>query len=408
MLFGKKHIWLGECIGMEIQIQSDTSLHYRYCEISAHKELLTINKKNQAEGELQKVFKNMPAKPLAISITGKGVLIKKTARQEYISPQILDQLFPNLTADQFYIQNFKSGEHSFVSIIRKEVVDRIIDEIDQSGLKILLVTIGPFAASQCISQLNFYNNTAQFDGHRIVYTSEYDWESYQYLPGLSSEFPLKIDIEPIDEAFVLAYATAFQLLLLNKLKLVNINVPLVDFNLKEYSAGIKFKRRLAVFTGFLFSALLINFCVFSYFNNQNQVLGRAVNASSAQVGNMRDLEKQITDKESLIKSLGWNRGISYAFIIDRIAQSVPKTITLDDLSINPLKEKGNQFSNATANKEYETGKIKIIGHTDNVTDFNNWVSTLKEMSWIKKTAIAGYSPDQNIETANQFTVLISY
>jgi len=134
--------------------------------------LLNIDSKSEYSGDLASLLKKLPKdKPVALSLTGKGVLIRKTAKIDEIGRDQLNEVFPNLQADQFYVQNFVSGDLSFVAIIRRDVSDQVLAAFAGEGLNVLLLAAGPFAASAVLRQLNTYGDELCFDGHCVQYTA---------------------------------------------------------------------------------------------------------------------------------------------------------------------------------------------------------------------------------------------
>ncbi|WP_423147912.1 hypothetical protein [Rubrolithibacter danxiaensis] len=401
--------WLSFCSGIELNIQGENQYKAKVCSVSVNKSALHIDDKAELEGDLKTIFKKVQGKEaIAVTLTGKGILIKKTDRIEVISQETLSKVFPNLVIENFYIQNFISGDHSFLSIIRKELVDVIFEEALKVGLKVLVISLGPFVVSQVLNQFNNYNDQFIFDGHRINYDTQYQWLEYSYNPDLRSPFPLKIDVETIPETFVLSYATAFQLALFNRLLPVSVESDVTVSALTEFKEEKKFKMRLTGILGAFFFLLLMNFLIFSIYSNKNEELISRVNQSSASIETLKGIEEDIEIKEVQLQDLGWKKGIKYAFLSDQIAQTTPSAVNLVQLAINPV----NTVKTTSERREViDMGSIEIRGRTDNMQAVNNWIYMLKEKKWAQEVLLTSFSPstDSDQEALSQeFTIKIKY
>lgn len=392
------------CAGAEVNIGSDGTYAIRLVEIVLQKKLIQIEKKKEYKVSLDQLKSIGIKGPLAITLTGKGVLIKKTAKLEVVTEQSVRHLFPNFKLEEFYLQHFRSGENSFIAFIRKEIADPIIAAFKKYGAEVLLFSLGPFVADQVIPQLNNYGENLNFDGHQIVLSEEKSWLEYTYAVGSTTTFDLKIDIVPIAEQFLLAYAAAFQLLLNDRLELVAVEDEQIRNDLVELTAKLKFKQNGMVVLLFFFAALLINFLVFSFYHSANQELAGKVGQRSDLFADRQKLETELKEKETLVNQLGWNHGKRYAYLCDQIGQTVPAAISLDELKINDFKD---NVSSAAKKVQAETGSIKIVGQSASVYIINDWIYALRQKNWVKTVQLEKYATDDQ-KGVQVFTLLLNY
>ncbi len=79
---------LSNCAGPEVHLKQDGSYDVRLVRLSLSKKLIKIEAKKSFVGSSVKITDFVLDEPLAVTLTGKGVLIKKTARlEEAISPK---------------------------------------------------------------------------------------------------------------------------------------------------------------------------------------------------------------------------------------------------------------------------------------------------------------------------------
>ena len=390
--------------GAEVQLKADGSYSVRLLRLSLEKQMIQIGKKESHEGSSSRMLKTIVSEPLAIVLTGKGVLIKKTARIEVLSEAALQQLFPAMQLTDFYVQHFPSGEHSFVAIIRKEIANTVIAAFKKQGMEVLQMSLGPFVLDQVLPQLNAYEGLLQFDGHQLKLDAQKQWQEYSYVAGLQSEFPIKVDMEQMPEAHLLAYAVAFQLILNDKLSPIEVEDEVISTGLSELKAKLKFQTYGVALLGLFFFLLMLNFLLFSHYNGSNEELLSKAGQQSYVYENRQKLETEVKGKENLVKKLGWNGAYPYAYLCDQIGSSLPKELTLTLLQINPIS---GTASGMSKEKPLEQRSMKIKGQTSSVYALNNWIYVLKQKTWVKAVALEQYNADQQQET-QVFTLLLNY
>jgi len=395
---------ISACSGAQVNILGDGTFAIRVLDLSLKKNQLQVDRKKEYKLKLEQ-FGDLPLNgPFALTLTGKGILIKKTARLEGITEQQLRQLFPGFTAEEFYVQHFPSGEQSFVAFIRKETADPILAAFRRQGVQVLVFSLGPFAVDHVLPLLNSYGDQLVFDGHQLLFSKEQHWVDYQYSPGSGMEFELKIDIEPIPQQFLLAYAAAFQLILNIKLDLISVVDQQAHQDLTELLAKLKFKKNGSLALLSLFSLLLVNFLLFSYYKTANQTLASKAGQRSTQSLDRQKLAADVKEKEQQVNLLGWNHGQRYAFLLDQIGQTLPTAITLNELQIN---QTGPTRSTAEKEMPIATGTIKILGQSASTYAVNDWLYALKKLRWIKAVHLEKYGAGQQQEVP-VFTIKLNY
>lgn len=395
---------LNNCTGVEVHLKQDGSHSVRVVGLSLDKKLIRIDRKKAYQGQLTEVLKNKISGPVALTLTGKGILIKKTARLDLVSDASLQHLFPQLKLTEFYVQHFPAGAHSFIAIVRREIADGLIFSFKALGIDILMLSLGAFVVDQVIPQLNAYTGSLCFDGHQVVINEEKDWEEYSYHPELKTAFPIKVDIEVMPEEFLLAYATAFQLILNEQLDLIEVDAPEISGNLQELSAKLKFTKYGGLMLVCFLLLLMINFLLLSSYNSSNQELSNKAGQKSYIFENRQKLEDAVKDKENLVLKLGWNKGYRYAYLCDQIGQTLPKGIKLSELQINPLY---SATVGMLKDVQLEVGNMRIKGQTNSVYAVNEWIDVLKGKSWVKDVQLEKYTADDQ-KQVQVFTIQLSY
>src|ERR1700748_868506 len=111
---------INQAIGVHINLLSDNKVLINACDINVNGSQLDIGKRIIDLQKLEELKKDFPVKSyLALDLSGKGILQKRIKKVQKIDQSVFAQLLPNANINDFYVQNFRSGAWSYVSVIRK-------------------------------------------------------------------------------------------------------------------------------------------------------------------------------------------------------------------------------------------------------------------------------------------------
>ncbi len=388
-------------LGVEIHVVSDLEFSCRYCLVTKHKNSITIDKTKMTEGTLPMILADIPKTiPVALTLTGKGIIHKNlTIANDANLDHLFQQAFPAVNENDFYVQSYVQNQTSLVSIARKQTVDDLIDKMQRAGLNIFVTSLGAMLSAHIWKQLNNYSTEITFDGHVFQIGALNEFLGYQYKAGSKNEFVSKIGQEQIAEEYIIAYASAFQVLLHQQVDLIHANVTQVNAQFLHFLQNNSLKQKAMLFLFGLFGALLISYLLFSYYNDENTQLSQKLGAYSANADQIDILRKNVSENESLLKRLNWNGGLNYGLLLNEVGESMPRQLQLHELTIN---EAVTALDTAT-----HAPLIKITGVTDNLTAVNNWIFVLKQKSWIKSVRLLKYEEDMETEQY-QFNLMVTY
>lgn len=401
----EKYYSINQAAGVSIQLQQDGSTIIHACSITVDGKQLSFKKKVPDLSSPETLTKHFPEKTfIAINLSGKGILQKQLPKTEEINQQNFSQVLPNAKPEDFYIQNFISGEYSFVSVIRKSEADKYISRLTGFGFVPLILSLGPFPVQHIAEQLNVNSSDIVFDGYTIQRNEKGDWLSVRYDQESISPYPLKIESEPLDEMLVIPYAAAFQLLLSGKLSMINAEVPDLAIVLQKVQTNKKFKVQGFLILTAVFVLLLVNFMLFSWLNSTNSRLTEQVSMTTQNSGDIQKTDQQVAQKDSLTKLLGWEGNIYKSVLIDQVASLLPEDITWNSVSVDPI-----DFTSSRNQKNimFSTKKIRITGQSEKIIPVNEWIARIKTMPWVKNVQLDSYTFNSEINTG-QFTILIDY
>jgi len=401
----EKYYNINQAVGISIHILAYGGMLINACLVTVENNQLTIDKKLIDLESLEELKKHLPEKtPVALNLTGKGILQKQTEALSEVNQHNFSKILPNATISDFYLQNFVSGEQSFVSVVRKSEADKWIGQLGAIGLSPLQLSIGPFPVYNVIPQLNVYDNGIIFNGHVIELNEQQNWTSHRYEQEKRSQFPLKLESESLDEKLLIPYAAGFNLVMASKVQPIVADVPYLETELDTLIAVKKFKVKGVVILTVFFILLLINFVLFSWLNSANNKLSEQVGQMAQTSINSQGVEDQVKQKEALLNELGWDEGINKSVLIDQLAALLPEEITINKIDVNPVDLAASRIQKSLT---FLNRVIKITGNSEKIIPVNEWIARAKTKPWVKNIQLDSYTFNSELNTG-QFTIIINY
>jgi Tfp pilus assembly protein PilN len=396
---------INQAAGVSIHFGQDGTVNINACGVIAKGYQLDIDKKVLDIQTVEGLIKHFQAKTaIALNLSGKGILHKQIEKTEIIDQGNFSKILPNAGIDDFYIQNFISGDSSFVSVIRKSEADKWIEQIKEQDLVPLTLSLGPFPVEHIIPQLNVYGGEIKFNGNIIWRNEQSHWTSYRYDDTALTPFALKIESEGISETLLVPYAAVFGLILAAKLDSIQTNVPLLDNQFNSRLSDIKLKVNGSIVLIAFFVLLLINFMVFSWLNTSNARLASQVSQFAQNTSNIQDIGEQIKTKEGLLKTLGWDGGINKSALIDQLASLMPEGISLKEVAINSIDLNSSRTQRSLI---FFDRRINITGTSDKIIPVNEWMARMKTRPWVKNIQMESYAYNNELNTG-QFIITLNY
>jgi len=396
---------INEAVGVSITILANGHTEINACGVVIQQNSLNFEKKIMGLTTIEGLTKHFPAKSnIALNLCGKGILQKQIEKTEEIDQHNFTKILPNAKIEDFYVQNFISGDKSFVSVIRKAEADKWIEQITKPGFTLLTLSLGPFPVQNIISQLNIYGAEVIFDGHTILRNEGSEWVSYQYDGSVSAPFPIKVESENIDEKLLTAYAAAFQLVLADKVQAIQADVPTLEAIFKKQVEDKKIKVQAFIILAVFFVLLLVNFFLFSWLNSSNEKLTEQVSKSAQSTDDVQKINQQVQQKEALLKVLGYEANINKSSLIDQVASLLPEDISWKEAAIDPIDLTDSRSQKSIV---FFDRRIRITGNSEKIIPVNEWIARIKTRAWVKNVQLDSYTFNSELNTG-QFIILIDY
>lgn len=354
-----------------------------------------INNEINLEVELNEIPSDELKKlPIIITIEGKGVLNKFVELP--LEKIRVRNIIPNLKEDDFYINYTPNLIGTWVSLVRKDSLDKILNQHKIPFENIIDLHIGP----SCI----------------------------QWLSGISSELPSKlgdsllkysentlVDIEkrnhdePITSKLLGLTTISYK----NHLPLVSALVSLANLNKLHkgeiWNKNTQNQKDKKAFYSTVKVSLGLLLLVFMGNLVANQMLERSYNENIAKSQTFESLnneakllKEEVKSKEAFVKDLGLGINPQFGFFVDEIGQTVPKKIQLNQININPLSKsiRNNKLI------EFGNGTIILGGFCQTPQTCNEWVSELRELNWANKIELKEFK--FNKDNIGEFQIIITF
>lgn len=344
--------------------------------------------------EMSKQLKGIPA---VLYLHGNGVLVKPASYYTDDEEQAaLKEAFPGLSFKDVLVHGVVNEQlnNSWLSLVRKSLVDEQIDQLEQLGINVIGLGVGvaPFAVlSKVLEPSRSIDLTIQ---HYKVSISQQDLTNVEKSTNDKLGDPLKIGEESIPKSLIMPYASVLSYLA-SEDQLLSIfrTERALDQSYVENKAIHNIGKWSLIS---VFIVLLINFGVFSIYFNSNRALQGEVQSVLDNKRYLKELEGRLDRSRSLLLNEGWMGSSKVSYYANRIAISVPNNILLDRLMMFPEEEKKRgDFSRP----KYIDDQLIIVGRTNDDEALNKWVLTLNTLVFVERVTVRGFDREAGAKEA---------
>ena len=199
---------------------------------------------------------------------------------------------------------------------------------------------------------------------------------------------------------LIAFGTA-----LNHFVLPNKLTPIVCDAIENVRAEYLNKNKLVVvgvaLLAFFFVVVMLNLVVANSYESTRNALQYQVNSKKKIVEELTVLNEELKIKEQFIQGSGVARASKISFYADQVALSIPESIQLNELFINPLQKRVNKAKDINFNYNV----IQVTGTVSKGIVLNNWIKGLKNYNWISEINIISFI-QENSKTVGEFEIEI--
>ncbi|KAA3641105.1 MAG: hypothetical protein DWQ02_01045 [Bacteroidetes bacterium] len=370
---------------VHVHTRADGTRNFNLIILEQKRHELRISKKASIS-DIQEISKEIPPNtPLCVVISGKGVLQKSIPSEIRTASKGLNSVLPNASVDEFIVQIMEGFENNWIALVRKDFAEQLIGELQKQKLSIISLDIGVMSIHHIIPILKDKTSVLDIGINELVLLDN----KVVAIQAPSSEEISTLDIggEKIESIYALGFSSAFKTIL--HLEGEGVGVDEVTQLKEEYLYNKLFRK--AGITGLItiFFLLLLNFVLFSYYNNKNAELNSKLGYRQSQLIELQSLKDQLKQKQEFFDQNSVVGSSKLSYYADRLAASLPSGIKLKGLNIFPTTS--TKKNDEDKYFRFDTKAIFIKGESNRSNTLNKWIRELEELEWINTVEVLPYS-----------------
>lgn len=320
---------------------------------------------------------------VCLIVGGKGIIHRETNDISQEERLLLKLFLPDADPNGFYIQRHINGNQShkgIVSIVRKNIIDDIIALFSGSQFFITGMSVGPFSVQNLLPLLG-NNGVFPYKNILVHYDSNSVLGFDNTEPSTSS---LLIEGKNLETKHIPSISIGLAFLMDEDVNYAGI--PIIDSQIEEFKYRTKTVSLCLFSLLAAFVLLLVNFLIFDHFFKQNNLLQAEVQRQEILLKQVTDITNTYESKSRFIRECGLLGQTYISKHLDMIAQTVPSSIVLDEIIVNPP-----QKTSSSKDFKYIPNIITITGSiSDNSFQFNEWIKKMKQLQAFKNVRILKY------------------
>ncbi len=355
--------------------------------VEKKKEGLLISKKDRVSYNGKIAEKWDTKLPFFVVINSNQVIQKEVLGVEPSDEKLLHKSFPNTNWDEFYYEIWRLKTKSVIAIARKSYVTALLEDYQNQKITIAGISLGVCSIADIIAyteENNLYTN------HQNIFKEETQIISAS---SLESAVTYTINDLQIENRQLLAFSGILRLILNNTLNTGSI-ISYSDELYDNYNQKTFFNKGIKIMVGIVLGILLLNFIFFTHYYKLAQESSEILLVNKSSIEDVSKIKQRIIVKEEKVKDIDGRMTSRSSLIINEIANKVPSSILLTELTFNPL-EKKIKADEAILTKDKI---ITISGTTIANQSFTKWVEDIEKLQYIDKVLITHFGKNEDNET----------
>lgn len=355
--------------------------------VEKKKEGLVISKKDRVSYNGKIAEKWDTKLPFFVVINSNQVIQKEVLGVESSDEKLLHKSFPNTNWDEFYYEIWRLKTKSVVAIARKSYVTALLEDYQNQKITIAGISLGVCSIADIIA---YTEENSLYTNHQNISKEEAQIISAS---SLESAVTYTINDLQIENRQLLAFSGILRLILNNTLNTGSI-ISYSDELYDDYNQKTFFNKGTKIMVGVVLGILLLNFIFFTHYYKLAQESSEILLVNKSSIEDVSKIKQRIIVKEEKVKDIDGRMTSRSSLIINEIANKVPSSILLTELTFNPL-EKKIKADEAILTKDKI---ITISGTTIANQSFTKWVEDIEKLQYIDKVLITHFGKNEDNET----------
>ncbi|MFI5203878.1 MAG: hypothetical protein ACHQF2_05225 [Flavobacteriales bacterium] len=381
------HIESGNLLyGVELVVLSREQVEFNLVSIRKNKQNLQVVEQLTHISTDEAIQKLKGKTAIFLSVTGKGVLLKKMISFSESGAEILKQVVPNTQAQDFYAQSVRVTEQVFAGVIRTEWIEPWLEKFMQEKIYFSQIILGPFAGA--VLKQDVYKSQMAFQAGRYRFVFSEERLSEVSMVEKERDEETRIGDITLKPASVIPFCNVLAAEI-GYLTVSSIESGLLDKMRVEIKQRKIFRTSLVSAVVAMFVLLTVNLIVGRQYGNKYAELDEKVANNQTKITQIENLEREVARKKELLGG-DMSRGPVLSFMADGLAASVPVSVKLAEMSVFPVSGKIRKDEPIV----YERNKVRVTGFASRSQDLNIWIKSLKKLGWVKDISIVNYNKPQ--------------
>jgi hypothetical protein len=337
-----------------------------------------------------------------LNLDGKGIISKKIPKEEGMDGvKAANQAFPDIEKDNFYVQSLSDFGHYYISILRMDMLAKVVEKFHANNIFLSKITLGPFVLISLDPLLTESSEELYLGGYLIKKQND------QIIDIETSKSDNKNDASINNEIIGSEYHIPYGLVIGHFSRNLSFEFNHSEFLKNDRSEFLNkwfleqhFKYVLGGFLG----VLLLNISLYFFLYSNNQKLKSAYLPFSASLMEYERLSTETKEQRKLLSAINWGSNQKYAFYADRLAVSLPKEIVWEQVWINPVDE---EVFKKEHKEIFVNNVILVTGLAQNPDVLNKWLETIDKADWVLAVYDQNYTYDHK-EEKGRFEVKIKF
>ncbi|EJL60655.1 hypothetical protein [Flavobacterium sp. CF136] len=356
--------------------------------VEKKKEGLVITKKDRVNytGKISEKWDNKL--PFFLTINTNQVIQKEVSSTDASDEKLLHKAFPNTNWEDFYFEIWRLKTKSIIAIARKSYLLEIVTNYESQKITIAGISLGICSIADII---DYTDESVLQTNHQLISNQEQEQIISANLQD--SVITYNINSLQIENRQLLAFSGILRLIMngtVNTGSIITHSGELYD----DYNQKTFFVKGLKIAVGALLVVLVLNFIFFTHYYKLAQETSETLLVNKSSIEDVNKIKQRIVVKEEKVKNLVGKTTSQSSLIINEIANKVPASILLTELTFNPLVKKIKPEEPIITQEK----TITISGTTIANGAFTNWIESIEKLNWVEKVLITHFGKNDTNET----------
>lgn len=327
-----------------------------------------------------------PGTPVAISLNGKGVIIKKVENESNDLDETFKKVFPGTDAQQFVYESIPCFNGQILFVARRELIDQVVERLSSAGLPVVYAGIG-FSTLPFLFNLSATLPETVDAGLWQITRDGATVLNFREIPyPVSSDFHINGVRLMADQ--LLAFSVSLPAFLHTSIPLQHAKS--VQLSLQNYRMGQFFRLAGMGFLGLMLITLFFNVYLFIQLDAKVARQQIVLDTYQEQIAQVDGLKKQIEKRSTVLNQHPARQPSCISKYADQLGTSLPIEIRLTSLSVFPREK----VANLDAGMKFISDKIRVEGISKQSVFLNEWIRRLERLDWVSTVEVLPYSENQ--------------